>query len=157
MQLSLFVAEPERSVIDEVRKKYDPRQHANIPAHVTLCRDNEVDDWCRLKRKLAEFSEASLQFIIDEVEELSDRCILMRLRPPATSFHELREHLLGNDCSSTIPHITLLHPKNAQGNSPLERIRNETLPTVVHFSEINLIIRTESGVWRMKSTYPIGI
>lgn len=52
-QLSLFVPEPARGPVDAVRQALDPQQHALIPAHVTLCRESELDPWPQVHTALA--------------------------------------------------------------------------------------------------------
>jgi hypothetical protein len=42
-QLSLYVPEPIATRLEAVRRVLDPVQHALIPAHVTLCRDDELE------------------------------------------------------------------------------------------------------------------
>ncbi|MDP6371043.1 MAG: hypothetical protein QF634_00890 [Vicinamibacterales bacterium] len=51
--MSLYVPEPARSIVDAVRTRTDPIQHELIPAHVTLCRDDEVTDGTVVERRLA--------------------------------------------------------------------------------------------------------
>ncbi|MEQ1633746.1 MAG: hypothetical protein ABL997_15305 [Planctomycetota bacterium] len=41
-QLSLFVPPPHDVLVESVRAVVDPVQHALIPAHVTLCREDEL-------------------------------------------------------------------------------------------------------------------
>lgn len=44
-QVSLYLPEPARSIVGAARARADPIQHELIPAHVTLCRDDEATDW----------------------------------------------------------------------------------------------------------------
>ena len=41
IQLTLFVPPPNAELIESVRRLVDPIQHQLIPAHVTLCREDE--------------------------------------------------------------------------------------------------------------------
>lgn len=43
-QLTLFVPEPRRAHLDALRQTLDPVQASLIGAHVTLCREDEIQD-----------------------------------------------------------------------------------------------------------------
>src|SRR5690606_7169027 len=59
-QLTLFLPPDKREVIESIRQKIDPLQHAMIPAHVTLCRDDELIPWQALGERLASLGQLSL-------------------------------------------------------------------------------------------------
>ena len=41
-QVTLFVPDPTRSMLEAIRKRLDPVQYRLIRAHVTLCREDEL-------------------------------------------------------------------------------------------------------------------
>ena len=59
-QLSLFLPPDQRSVVEPIRQRLDPLQHAMIPAHVTLCRDDELATWPPVRDRLASLKSISI-------------------------------------------------------------------------------------------------
>jgi hypothetical protein len=118
----MFVPEDALVHFEDLRRSLDPIQSRLIPAHVTLCRENELN----------QISESELQVRFSQVhlgpitlhfgrpEVFDGHGILLHCIGSVNEFRVLREHVLG---SSTIgeqrPHITLAHPRNpkAHGNS----------------------------------------
>lgn len=71
------------------------------------------------------------------------------------AFDDLRRKRLGHHCVPQIPHITLLHSRNASGKENAnEEIGNEKLPTSVTLTEISLIEQIDGGIWNAIDTYP---
>lgn len=116
-QLSLFVPEPERSQIDAVRQKFDPKQHAIIPAHVTLYRDEELEPWLSLEKKLFCLESVEIVFELGIPQKIINGGVVIPMLNSSAAFDNLRYKLLGNSCSRQIPHITLVHPRNAAGKA----------------------------------------
>lgn len=42
-QLTLFVDEKQSVTIESIRQKFNPQQYRLIKAHVTLCREDEIE------------------------------------------------------------------------------------------------------------------
>ena len=53
-QASLFLSD--QFQIESLRLRYNPIQARLIPAHVTLCREDEVTDWDLVRARLARVS-----------------------------------------------------------------------------------------------------
>ncbi len=152
-QLSLFVPEPERSPIDAVRRKFDPKQYSVIPVHVTLCRDEELDLWIPLVKKLSCIENIEIVFELGMPQRMVNNGVMIPMANSSAAFDDLRCKLLGNNCVRHTPHITLLHPRNASGKeSAYKKIRAEILPVSVTFTEISLIEQINGGIWKVIST-----
>jgi hypothetical protein len=155
-QLSLFVPEPERSQLDAIRQKYDPKQHAIIPAHVTLCRDEELEPWAALEKRLAALESIEITFMLGAPKPIEAGGVVVPMANASTAFDALRHQLLGDRCVRQIPHITLLHPRHAAGKEhTYKAIRHEPLPTSVTLTEISLIEQVNGGTWNVLQRFAL--
>ncbi len=149
-QLTLFVREPERSPLEAVRQRLDPRQHALIAAHVTLCREDELAPWPPLREALLALTGVDVEVALGRPEQRADGCVWLPAAGASESFHALRRRLLGESCRRPVPHVTLLHPRHAAGVSPdLDALAREPLPASLRLTEIALIEQVDGGVWRV--------
>ena len=114
-QLTLFLPPNQLATVDPIRQMLDPVQHSIVSAHVTLCRDDELDSWQVIRQRLASLGEISLTMQFGEPQVLSDGCVLLRPTHGAENFQHLRQSVLGLSASVHGAHITLLHPRNSAG------------------------------------------
>ena len=153
-QLSLLLPEAQRSLVEPIRQRLDPVQHTLIPAHVTLCRDDELPDLQRLER-LEPFL-ITMQF--GEPEELPDGCVLLRPSSGNEQFQALRQLILGTTARAYGAHLTLLHPRNVRGTFPdLAEIGRDLAGLVVTFSTVRLIEQHGSDPWQVRDAYGSAI
>lgn len=154
-QLSLLVPEAQRAVIEPIRRRLDPIQHALIPAHVTLCRDNELPDLRILAQRLENLTAFSFTMTFSAPAELPDGCVLMRPTSGLEEYQELRRAILGPEAARHDAHLTLLHPRNATGAIPnLTAIGREVSGLSVTFKTIALIVQRGCDPWDIKRQYP---
>lgn len=133
-QLTLIVAPDQHAALDRVRQRLDPKQYAIVPAHVTLCRDEELVPWPEIHRRLERLVPFSIRMPFGEPRRLADGCILLRLTDGMEPYQELRNSILGAPAPHHGPHLTLLHPRNAAAvESDLGRLAQELAGTVVTF------------------------
>lgn len=143
--------------IEAVRKVVDPIQSSLIPAHVTLCRDDELGDLASVRARLRSVPFAPLTLRFGEPQAFSGHGWLLPCIAGEDQFRALREYLLA---SSQIrhqePHITLAHPRNprSQGNSSSNI---STLPEAseVTFPSIHLIEQEGNEPWQALETYAL--
>lgn len=146
-QLSLYLPGDVAAPIEAVRRVLDPMQHALIPAHVTLCRDEEV-----ARASLAALALSQpLTLVFGRAVLFDGHGILLPCIDGEERFAELRARLLGpGPIRSQTPHITLAHPRNprAPGNSLDHAL---TLPPeiTVTFPEARLIEQEAGEPWRV--------
>lgn len=153
-QLSLYLPEPERTIVDAIRSKFDPNQYRLIPAHVTLCRESEVRNWDHLWDCLETLGPVCIEFELGEPIRLPDGGILIGITGSTAPFDELRAFLLGESSPLLRPHITLVHPRNAGGKEgSLSEIQRERLPNSVTLSEVSLIEQVDGGQWTVLATH----
>lgn len=157
VQLSLYVPEPEASVLETARCVLDPIQRSLFPAHVTLCREDELAQLAAgsLASRLANPPVKSLTLHFGKAEWFPPHAILLPCISGEDEFRSLREHIL-NSChiKHQAPHITLAHPRNpkATGNT----LANAYLlpeAMAVTFTSVNLIEQSGSSAWRIVETF----
>jgi 2'-5' RNA ligase superfamily len=159
IQLSLYVPSPSAVTLEEARRLLDPIQAKLIPAHVTLCREDELND----------FELATLGPIIDASgvgpitlkfagpEIFQGHGVLLPCIGGDEEFHELRCRLLG---SRTVrrhaPHITIAHPRNPRSaqNQPRNLSALQT-DLVIRFTEVSHILQEAAMPWQVIAKHPL--
>ena len=153
-QLSLFLPSAQRAVVDTIRQRLDPRQHAIIPPHITLCRDEELVPWQGISQRLANLDPFSITMQFGEPHVLSDRCVLLRPILGAEQYHRLRHLILGPLAKEHGAHITLLHPRNAAGVTyNLAEISHALVGFTVTFRTVSLIEQRGTGTWQVRQDF----
>ena len=156
-QLSLFLPVTEGAVVESTRRTLDPLQHSLIPAHVTLCRDSEIEPWHQLRNRLAALTHVDVTLSFGSPTRLPDGCVLLPVVGSTASYDNLRRTLLGDRCNKHSPHITLLHPRNAHGRADdLLALSTASFPTKVRFTEISAIEQIDGGVWSVVERFGVG-
>ena len=153
-QLTLFLPPERCEVVEPLRQRLDPVQHAMIPAHVTLCRDDELIPWQPVGERLASFGRFSLAMQFGEPRVLPDGCVLMRPTFGAEPFQRLRSSILGPSAKAVGAHITLLHPRHAAGiDYDLAELAARLPGFTVTFRSIALIEQSGTSPWRVLEEY----
>lgn len=159
IQLSLYLTGPAASVLESVRRTLDPVQSSLIPAHVTLCREDElaaIKDGALVSR-LAQIPLPPVTLRFGTPEPFSGHGIRLPCIAGEHAFIALRQHVLGaRSIRHQSPHITLAHPRNpkAAGNCLANA---DVLPEeiTVTFAHINRIEQTGTSPWRVLDTFDI--
>lgn len=156
-QLSLYVPEDAAREIEAVRRVVDPIQSRLIPAHVTLCREDELGDLASVLARLraAPFGPLTLRF--GRPVAFSGHGLLLECAGGEGRFRALRQHLLASGhIRNQRPHLTLAHPRNprASGNAPdntlaLPEVIEVTLPSVY------LIEQDGDEPWQVSEKYEL--
>ncbi len=152
-QLSMYVPVAEGVEVESVRRKLDPVQATLIPAHVTLCRDEEIaqlspsDFEARLSRSGAK----PLILTFGPPVTFEGHGILLPCTTGEREFHELRAHVLGKTVIHRhSPHITLAHPRNPPPSDWAFSEAVKTLSTCSFtFAAINFIEQLGAATWRV--------
>lgn len=157
-QLTLFLPPPHAGRVEAVRQVVDPVQHRLIPAHVTLCREDELAglDAGTLRARLAEAAPLTLSF--GPAQRFDGHGILLPCVAGADEYHRLRVHLLGRaDARRAAAHITLAHPRNpnAPGNT-LAAAEPVGAGLIITFPEAHLIRQENGGPWAVLTTLPLA-
>jgi hypothetical protein len=158
-QLTLFLAGENAAAVEAVRRVVDPVQYRLIPAHVTLCREEELEGFPfeELEARLAAGPGRRVTLDFGRAESFSDHGLKLRCVAGGGEYQALRQIVLGSkEIARPRPHITLAHPRNprAPGNS-LEAAL--TLPPrwQVRLSWIHLIEQEGVQPWRRLAMYEL--
>lgn len=149
-QLSLYASGGDTAVIERLRERLDPVQFALIPAHVTLCREEDLADVDEvgLDQRLRGARRLALRF--GAAQSFSTHGILLPCIEGEAEFQALRACALGRLVTRTqSPHITLAHPRNpkAPDNRP-EVAASLGAGRRCEFNRVNLIEQIAGGPWR---------
>ena len=135
----------------------DPVQHHLIPAHVTLCRDEELDDLSSIEKRLKASPPCHIDLGFGRPKVFHGHGIIMQCISGLESFQTLREILLGSvEINNHQPHLTLAHPRNpkALGNA-LANTDSISAPFLASFSQIALIEQQGSAPWKIVREYAL--
>lgn len=157
IQWSLYLPEPEASQVEAVRRILDPVQSSLIPAHVTLCREDELSlvDTDLLESRLADARAECVTLHFGKPEVFHGHGILLPCIAGEEAFHALRVHLLGSPAiRRQMPHLTLAHPRNPKSAGNCLANAN-LLPAMgaVHFTRVSIIEQVGAAPWRVLRTY----
>ena len=152
-QLSMYVPAPDGVQLELVRRALDPVQAALIPAHVTLCRDDEMDRLSAVDIEAGLESSGSIPLTLSFGPPVTfeGHGVLLPCVAGEDDFHRLRAHVLGTaGIRRLIPHITLAHPRNPPAASG--RLAGAMgLPASLSytFSIVGLIEQVGASPWRL--------
>ncbi len=144
-QASIFL--PDRFQIDSLRLRHNPIQARLIPAHVTLCREDEVVDWDAVRSRLESLFpfEIVLEF---DVPVRENNFVFLPVRGGSNEFHALRCAILAKDARQHVPHVTIIHPRNGICTDQIFEEITATVSSFQHtFREVMLIEQAGDGNW----------
>lgn len=158
IQLSLYVPSPHSEAIESVRRVVDPVQFGLIPAHVTLCREDELEAFAGWRERLESMPHEAIRLRLrfGRAEPFSGHGILLPCIEGIEEYRDLRRRILGSNAIREMqPHLTLAHPRNPQ--APGNMIETaEKLPASfeITFDTIRLIEQVNSGPWATIDSFP---
>ena len=154
-QLTLFVEPTDALTIEQTRQEFNPRQFEIIKAHVTLCREDEIENLEQVISNLL-FLTQTQQNIFIEFDKVARFDNGKGLFLPATNdnkeFEYLRRQILFglyDNPRNQKPHITLMHPRNSTCTDRIfEQVEEVNFPTKLEFKRISLIEQENGGQWK---------
>ncbi len=151
----MYVPADAASGIEAVRRVLDPVQSALIPAHITLCREDEIGDASGLANRLANVCFEPLELTFGRPEMFSGHGLLLPCMQGEDRFRQLRECLLASkDIRQQQPHITLAHPRNPPYAGDALAAALGLLETItLAFPTIHLIEQVAGGTWQVLETH----
>ena len=114
-QLSLYVPHTAGAGLEAVRQVLDPVQAGLIPAHVTLCRQDEIGQMSatELEFRIRRSAAQPVMLGFGSPVNFDGHGILLPCVAGEQAFHQLRREVLGATAIRRhAPHITLAHPRN---------------------------------------------
>ena len=143
-----------------MRQVLDPVQFGLIQAHVTLCRDDELEglDPAMVQRRLEANGVKPITLAFGQAERFSTHGVLLPCIAGEDEFQALRQLILG---SETIrrqpPHITLAHPRNPKspGNS-LAAAANIGAEVRIRFTTVCRIQQDAGAPWQVLQRFALA-
>jgi len=143
--------------IEAVRRAVDPIQSGLIPAHVTLCREDELGDLESVRARLRRPPFGPLTLRFGKPVAFSGHGLLLECVGGEDRFRALREYLLASgSIREQRPHITLAHPRNPGAGGNLAG-NTSALPEDIEFTfpSVCLIEQEGGGPWRVLENYEL--
>lgn len=153
-QLTLFVDENHSVVIEGIRQKFNPQQYRLIKAHVTLCREDEIEPIETVLHNLTNLVMPKIAICFGGPTRFSDgKGVFLPAMDHLHTFKTLRNLILQGITAApgnNEPHITLMHPRNSTCTDNIfQQIAKTILPTMITFEKISLIEQVEQDPWKI--------
>ncbi len=154
LQLTLFVDEKHSVAIESIRQKFNPQQYGLIKAHVTLCREDEIEPIEAVLYNLTQQALPKISISFGKAIRFSDdNGVLLPANDNLHSFRTLRSQVLHGIIEAPRnhePHITLMHPRNSTCTEVIyQQIVKITLPSLITFEKISLIEQIGQEPWKI--------
>lgn len=161
IQLTLLVHPDVSDAIEQVRKRFNPAQFELIAAHVTLCREDELEPMDRVLRNLEQMKHESIFVDFGPPVRFSDgKGVFISAVGDQAPFQELRKAILQGVVENPRrqePHITLMHPRNSEcTDSIFAEIEKLELPRTIEFRKICLIEQASGERWKVLKTFDLS-
>lgn len=153
-QLTLFVNPKEAQEIEAVRKRFNPMQQELIDSHVTLCREDEIENLDAIIDNLKKLATLAISISFGRATRFENgKGVLLPALGENEAYHQLRSKIL-TGVLETIrrpePHITLMHPRNSSCTDEVfEEIQKLYFPSKIVFTQISLIEQIDGAKWRV--------
>ncbi len=159
-QLTLFVDKKDAQEIENIRKRFNPKQYHLIESHVTLCREDEIENISIVLANLQKLDSSKISIQFGQVTRFDNgKGVFISTTGNNEEFHQLRLKIL-TGLNITVrrhePHITLMHPKNSICTDEIfEAIQRICLPISLSLETISLIEQINGGQWQTLETYKL--
>jgi len=152
-QLTLFLQD-NFETIEKIRQKFNPKQYRLIKAHVTLCREDEIENLDQILNNLSSLNGQKITICFEHPTRFDNgKGVFLKAHSDLKEFEKLRREILQNvvaEPRKQIPHITLMHPRNSTCNDEIfDEINQETFPSIITFSKISLIEKRNDDEWKV--------
>lgn len=159
-QLTLFVEPKDAEKIEKVRQEFNPRQSDLIKSHVTLCREDEIENLEQVLTNLNRLTQSSIFIEFGHPTRFENgKGILMAAMEDNVQFQELRRQILigiNDNPGKQIPHITLMHPRNSTcTDNVFKHIEKIKLPTKFEFKSVSLIEQKDGAHWKILQQFEL--
>jgi len=159
-QLTFFLKDG-RETIENIRQEFNPAQYELIAAHVTLCREDEIEQLEQIIKNIRSIKlQHPIQVHFNIIERFDNgKGLYIPANNENDEFHQLREMVLKGVIESPrphLPHITIMHPRNSTCTDFIfEQVSNYYIPTKFTFDAISLIAQENGGKWHTEAEFNI--
>lgn len=160
--MTLFPEPADVLIIEQIRQEFNPRQFELIKAHVTLCREDELENLEQVLSNLLLLIQTQ-QNIYIEFGKVARFDNGKGLFLPATNDNKQFENLRKQVLTGLIDHprkqeahITLMHPRNSTCTDHIfELVEKINLPAKLEFKQISLIEQENGGQWKILKNFEL--
>jgi len=159
-QLTLFLDEDQSELIEFIRKTFNAKQYQLIKSHLTLCREDEIENLTIVQQNLEHLKIDIFELATDGLKRFSDgKGVLIKIKDEEGLFQKLRAIILQNLDSNPrkhIPHITLMHPRNSTCTDDIfNKIQKIDIPAKIKIAKISLIEQEIGKEWKVLKEYKL--
>jgi len=159
-QLTLFVDEKASAEIEKIRKAFNPRQYELIKAHVTLCREDELEQIEKVIMNVKKTGLEKITLDFGEVARFSNnKGVFLPASGNIEAFQHLRKIILQGIIKNPpkpAPHITLMHPRNSSCTAAIfDQIKKCSFPGKISFNKISLIEQEIGNKWNIVEEFEL--
>lgn len=160
-QLTLFIEPEEAETIEKIRQAFNPKQFELIKAHVTLCREDEIQNLEKVKSNLHFLTLTDVVIKFAKVARFDNgKGLFLPATTDNEDFDNLRKQILSgviDNPRKQKAHITLMHPRNSTcTESVFKQIEAINLPKKLNFKKISLIEQIDGGQWKILQEYNLS-
>ncbi len=159
-QLTLFLDEIESETIESIRQRFNPVQYGLIKSHITLCREDEIEDWDPIQNNLENLQVEKFDLQTGELIQFYDgKGVYLSIKDKAQRFRNLREAVLQNGEQRPREHeahVTLMHPRNSTcDEAKFKEILKVDIPKKLSITKISLIEQEIGKRWKTLEEYEL--
>ncbi len=159
-QLTLFLDPSASNAIEAVRRQYNPEQYALISSHLTLCREDEIEEIDQVIQNCVNLNLGSFHLPLGELVRFSDgKGLYIEVIDQYKGFQELRKAVLRDVVKEPRihdPHITVMHPRNSTCTDVIHNeILKYELPKRIMINKISLIEQELGKQWYVLDSYSL--
>ncbi|MEM6735393.1 MAG: 2'-5' RNA ligase family protein [Bacteroidota bacterium] len=153
-QLTIFINDGESEPIERIRKKFNIQQFNLIASHITLCREDEIEDLDYVLHKLSNLKFSAFEVSLGTPKRFYEgKGVFIPVIDSSDCLENLRKQIL--PMSKIIePHITIMHPRNSTCTDEIfQEIIETTIPTKIILDRISLIEQEIGKKWNILQTF----
>ncbi len=159
-QLTLFIDESTSHIIENFRKEFNPLQYHIIKSHVTLCREDELEQIEKICLNLRNIHTRFITIHFGNIIRFANnKGLMIPAFTKNSSFIKLRKNILQNIIekpSIQEPHITLIHPRNGTcTNEIFKQMENHCFPSSITFKKVSLIEQEIGKPWNILEEFEL--
>lgn len=156
-QLTLFLNDEESEPIERIRRKFNIQQFDLISSHITLCREDEIENLDYVLCKLSNLKFSVFEVLIETPKRFYEgKGVFIPVIDPRGYLDNLRKQIL--PISKMIePHITIMHPRNSTCTNEIsQKILKMAIPTRLTLNRISLIEQEIGERWNVLQTFNLN-
>ena len=159
-QLTLFVEPTDAEIIEQVRQEFNPIQFELIKSHVTLCREDEIQNLEQVISNLHSLTQEEIVIEFGKATRFDNgKGLFLPAKTDNADFQELRRQVLiglNDNLRKQEAHITLMHPRNSTCTDNIfNKVETINLPSKLNFKKISLIEQKDGGQWKILTNFEL--